>query len=117
MQTEAYEVEYQRLIVALLLVSGLSHLLAQLTKAGGRRLGAGYSMPNFSPLLTKRIGRSLLALDMMQRSMERFHYAQLVKSQILWQAMLGEGERDATAEEIAAIEAAHGPFLPPDGEG
>lgn len=34
-----------------------------------------------------------------------------------WGAMLGEGERDATAEEIAAIEAAHGPLLPPDGEG
>jgi hypothetical protein len=31
--------------------------------------------------------------------------------------MLGEGERDASAEEIAAIEAAYGPLLPSDGEG
>ena len=31
--------------------------------------------------------------------------------------MLGEGERDATAEEIATIEATFGPFLPLDGEG
>jgi hypothetical protein len=54
---------------------------------------------------------------MMQQLMKRFHYAHLVKSRILWQAMLGEGERDATAEEIAAIDAAFGPFLPPDGEG
>jgi hypothetical protein len=46
-----------------------------------------------------------------------FHYARVVRSEILWRAMLGEGERDATAEEIAAIEAAHGPLLPPDGEG
>ena len=34
-----------------------------------------------------------------------------------WKAMLGEGERDATEEEIAVLEAEHGPFLPPDGEG
>jgi len=31
--------------------------------------------------------------------------------------MLGENERDATVEEIAAAEAEHGPFLPADGEG
>jgi len=31
--------------------------------------------------------------------------------------MLGEDERDATAEEIATIEAVHGPLLPADGEG
>lgn len=31
--------------------------------------------------------------------------------------MLGEDERDATAEEIAAIEAVYGPLLPADGEG
>lgn len=74
-------------------------------------------MPNFPPLLTKRFGEQLVSLDMMQQSMERFHYAQLVKSRILWQAMLGEGERDATVEEVAAIDAAFGPFLPPDGEG
>lgn len=49
--------------------------------------------------------------------MEHFHYAQLVRSRILWQVMLGEGERDATVEEVAAIEAAFGPLLPPDGEG
>jgi len=30
--------------------------------------------------------------------------------------MLGNDERDATGEEIAALEAAHGPFLPADGE-
>ncbi len=34
-----------------------------------------------------------------------------------WEAMLGEDEREATEEEIAAVEAAHGPFLPADGEG
>jgi hypothetical protein len=34
-----------------------------------------------------------------------------------WKAMLGEGEGDATEEEIAALEAEHGPFLTPDGEG
>lgn len=34
-----------------------------------------------------------------------------------WKAMLGRGERDATAEEVAAVEAAQGPFLPADGEG
>lgn len=34
-----------------------------------------------------------------------------------WKAMLGKDERDATEEEVAALEAAHGPFLPADGEG
>jgi hypothetical protein len=34
-----------------------------------------------------------------------------------WSAMLKEGERDATDEEIAAIEAEYGPFLLADGEG
>ena len=33
-----------------------------------------------------------------------------------WEAMLGEDEREAT-EEVAALEAAHGPFLPADEEG
>lgn len=37
--------------------------------------------------------------------------------EISWWAMLCEDERDATAEEIAAIEAAFGPFLSHDGEG
>jgi hypothetical protein len=31
--------------------------------------------------------------------------------------MLGEDERDATVEEIAAVEVEHGPFLPADGDG
>ncbi len=31
--------------------------------------------------------------------------------------MLGEDERDATGEEIAALEAENGPLLPADGEG
>lgn len=31
--------------------------------------------------------------------------------------MLGEDEREATEEEIVALEAAYGPFLPADGEG
>jgi len=34
-----------------------------------------------------------------------------------WEAMLGKGERAATAEEVAALEAEHGPFQPADGEG
>jgi hypothetical protein len=34
-----------------------------------------------------------------------------------WDAMLGKNERDATKEEIASLEAEHGPFLAPDGEG
>jgi hypothetical protein len=34
-----------------------------------------------------------------------------------WEAMLGEDEREATEDEVAALEAAHGPFLPADGEG
>ena len=32
-----------------------------------------------------------------------------------WEAMLGEDEREATDEEIVALEAAYGPFLPADG--
>jgi hypothetical protein len=34
-----------------------------------------------------------------------------------WQAMLSEGEREATDGEIAALEEEHGPFQPADGEG
>jgi hypothetical protein len=35
-----------------------------------------------------------------------------------WKAMLERtGHRPATAPELAAFEAEHGPFLPPDGEG
>ena len=34
-----------------------------------------------------------------------------------WQAMLGKDERDATEEEITALEAEHGPFQAADGEG
>jgi hypothetical protein len=34
-----------------------------------------------------------------------------------WKAMLGKGEREATQEEIASLEAEHGPFQPADGEG
>ena len=34
-----------------------------------------------------------------------------------WAAMLCKDERDATKEEIAALGAEHGPFLPADGEG
>lgn len=41
----------------------------------------------------------------------------VITRDISWQAMLGEGERDATEEEIAALGAAHGPFQPADGEG
>lgn len=33
-----------------------------------------------------------------------------------WKAMLGREEREATDEEIAALEAEHRPFLPMDGE-
>ena len=36
---------------------------------------------------------------------------------VSWGTMLGEGEREVTVEEIAGIEAEHGPFLPSDGEG
>jgi hypothetical protein len=36
---------------------------------------------------------------------------------ISWQAMLARGEREATEDEIAALEAEHGPFQPADGEG
>jgi hypothetical protein len=36
---------------------------------------------------------------------------------ISWAAMLGQGERDATDEEVALIAAAFGPFLVADGEG
>lgn len=35
----------------------------------------------------------------------------------LWKEMLDEDERDATVEEITAVEVEHGPFLPADGEG
>jgi hypothetical protein len=34
-----------------------------------------------------------------------------------WKMMLGDDERDATVEEIAAVEVEHGPFLPADGDG
>jgi hypothetical protein len=34
-----------------------------------------------------------------------------------WQSMLGKGEREATEEEIAVLEAEHGPIQPADGEG
>lgn len=34
-----------------------------------------------------------------------------------WKAMLGKDEREATEEEIAALEAEHGLFLPTDCEG
>jgi hypothetical protein len=34
-----------------------------------------------------------------------------------WRAMLGKGEREVSGEEIAALEAAHGPFQATDGEG
>jgi hypothetical protein len=34
-----------------------------------------------------------------------------------WRAMLGEDEREATEEEIAALEIKHGPLQPADGEG
>ena len=35
----------------------------------------------------------------------------------LWRAMLGEDEREVSDEEIAALEAEHGPFQPADDEG
>jgi hypothetical protein len=34
-----------------------------------------------------------------------------------WQAMIEPAEREATDEEIAALEAEYGQFLPADGEG
>jgi hypothetical protein len=34
-----------------------------------------------------------------------------------WRAMLGKDERDVSDEEIAALEAEHGPFQVADGEG
>jgi len=34
-----------------------------------------------------------------------------------WHAMLGKDERETTEEEIAVLEAEHGPFQPADGEG
>jgi hypothetical protein len=34
-----------------------------------------------------------------------------------WKTMLGKDEREASEEEIAALEADHGPFQPADGEG
>lgn len=41
----------------------------------------------------------------------------MISCDISWKAMLGTDERDVTEEEIAALEAEHGPFLPADGEG
>jgi hypothetical protein len=35
----------------------------------------------------------------------------------IWQAMLVRGEREATEDEIAVLEAEHGPFQAADGEG
>ena len=35
----------------------------------------------------------------------------------LWRAMLGKDEREVSAEELAALEAEHGPFQVADGEG
>lgn len=40
-----------------------------------------------------------------------------LRARISWEAMLDGDERDAAEEEIAALEAEHGPFLPADGEG
>ena len=37
--------------------------------------------------------------------------------EISWQAMLVRGEREATEDEIAVLEAEHGPFQAADGEG
>lgn len=34
-----------------------------------------------------------------------------------WRTMLGQGEREVSGEEIAALEAEHGPFQAADGEG
>jgi hypothetical protein len=34
-----------------------------------------------------------------------------------WPVMVGKDERDATEDEIAALEVEHGPFQPADGEG
>lgn len=34
-----------------------------------------------------------------------------------WRAMLGQDEREATEEEIGALETEHGPFQAADGEG
>ena len=36
---------------------------------------------------------------------------------ISWQAMLAKDEREATEDEIAILEAEHGPFQIADGEG
>lgn len=41
----------------------------------------------------------------------------VIKRDTSWKAMLGKEEREATEEEIATLEAEHGPFLAPDGEG
>jgi hypothetical protein len=41
----------------------------------------------------------------------------MIDRDVSWKAMLGKDERDATDEEIAALDAEHGPFLPADGEG
>lgn len=37
--------------------------------------------------------------------------------EISWQAMFARGEREATEDEIAVLEAEYGPFQPADGEG
>jgi hypothetical protein len=41
----------------------------------------------------------------------------MIDRDVSWKAMLGKGERDATDEEIAALEVEHGPLQPADGEG
>ena len=41
----------------------------------------------------------------------------VITRETCWRTMLGKGEREATEEEIAALEAEHGPFLPADDEG
>lgn len=43
--------------------------------------------------------------------------ANRLRARISWEAMLDEGEHDAAEEEIAALEAEYGLFLPADGEG
>jgi hypothetical protein len=42
----------------------------------------------------------------------------MIDRDVSWKAMLGEDEREATEEEVAAaVEAEHGPILAADGEG
>lgn len=48
-----------------------------------------------------------------ERSADEF----VITRDIAWKAMLGEDEREATEEEITALEAEHGPFQPTDSEG